>query len=108
MSLRERPRRLRVPRPGKVRRVRPDDELTLVEHLDELRTRIIVVLSVLAVALAVAFWQNAELLEFLRQPLPINPTTGQDYDFIALGPGEGFLTSLTVAIYSALLVTCRC
>jgi sec-independent protein translocase protein TatC len=101
----ERLRRRRVPRPGAVRRVRPDEELTLVEHLDELRTRIIVTLSVLAVALAVAFWQNAELLEFIRGPLPIDPDTGRQLDFLATGPAEGFLTSITLAIYAALLVT---
>jgi sec-independent protein translocase protein TatC len=105
MALLERRKRRKLPKPAKVRRVRPDEELTLVEHLDELRTRIIVVLSVLTVSLAVAFWQNAALLEFIRQPLPINPETGRQLDFLATGPAEGFLTTITLAIYASLLVT---
>ena len=36
----------------------PDDELSVVEHLDELRTRIIVSASVLVVAVSLCFWQN--------------------------------------------------
>ena len=35
-----------------------DDRLTMVGHLDELRTRIIVSLIALAVAFGVCFWQN--------------------------------------------------
>ena len=40
-----------------------EDRLTLVEHLDELRTRIIISLAALAVAFGLCFWQNHLLLD---------------------------------------------
>jgi sec-independent protein translocase protein TatC len=54
------------------RRIRPvghEEHLTLVEHLDELRTRIIITLAFLAVAFAVCFWQHDRLLDLLGRPL---------------------------------------
>jgi len=46
-----------------------EERLSLVEHLDELRSRIIVSLLAVAVAFAVAFWQNKRLLAFLARPV---------------------------------------
>jgi sec-independent protein translocase protein TatC len=46
-----------------------DQHLTLVEHLDELRTRIFVSLGFVAVAFAVCFWQHDALLNLLNHPL---------------------------------------
>ena len=46
------------------------DELTLVDHLDELRSRLIVSLAAFGVALALCFWQNHLLLEIANSPLP--------------------------------------
>ena len=44
-----------------------EDRLTLVEHLDELRTRIIVSLVAIGVAFALCFWQDALMLEIDRK-----------------------------------------
>ena len=41
---------------ARIKAVSPEDRLTLVEHLDELRTRIIVSLAVFGVALATAIY----------------------------------------------------
>lgn len=51
------------------------ERLTLVEHLDELRSRLIVCVSVLAVAFAVCLWQNNALLHILNQPLAQSTAT---------------------------------
>ena len=53
-------------------RLRPighEDTLSLVEHLDELRYRLIISLVVLGVAFAVCYWQNAWLLDTINKPL---------------------------------------
>lgn len=46
-----------------------EDRLSLVEHLDELRSRLIVCASVLLVAFTVCAWQNGALLSILNDPL---------------------------------------
>jgi sec-independent protein translocase protein TatC len=53
-------------------RLRPighEDRLSLVEHLDELRTRLIISLVILGVAFAVCYWQNDWLLNTINKPL---------------------------------------
>jgi sec-independent protein translocase protein TatC len=52
-----------------VRRLGHEDTLRLVDHLDELRTRLIVSLAVLGVAFALCFWQNHALLRLVNAPL---------------------------------------
>jgi sec-independent protein translocase protein TatC len=52
-----------------IRAVHHDEHLTIVEHLDELRSRLIVSIGFVAVAFAVCFWQHNRLLNLLAQPL---------------------------------------
>ena len=52
-----------------LRPIKHDDRLSHVEHLDELRTRIIICGVTLAVAFGVCFWQNHVLLHILNVPL---------------------------------------
>jgi len=52
-----------------VRPVGYDDRLSLVEHLDELRTRLIVCVAALAVAFAFCAWQNNAILNIVNVPL---------------------------------------
>ncbi|HET9198915.1 MAG TPA: twin-arginine translocase subunit TatC [Solirubrobacterales bacterium] len=84
----------------RVKAVSHEDRLTLVEHLDELRGRIIVCVVVLGVALALCFWQNHLLLEVAQHPLP------DDHDqLITFGVTEPFTTTLTVSAYGALALS---
>jgi sec-independent protein translocase protein TatC len=85
-----------------VARIRPvdfEDRLTLVEHLDELRSRIIVSLAVFGVALALCFWQNHLLLDIANNPLP------GDFTPSTFGVAEAFTTTLTISAYAALLIS---
>jgi len=91
-------------------RVRPvgyEDRLTLVDHLDELRTRIILALVAFGIAWAICGWQNHFLLEVVNEPL-------QDLDQELLGGGakpisfgvtEQFTTTLMVSAYGGLLLS---
>jgi sec-independent protein translocase protein TatC len=49
-----------------------DDRLSIVDHLDELRSRLIVSLVALLVAFGLCFWQNHALLDLLNRALPQN------------------------------------
>jgi sec-independent protein translocase protein TatC len=84
------------------RRIRPishDDRLSIVDHLDELRTRIILSLVAFGIAFALTSWQNHLVLEIVNDPLPdgIQPIT--------LGPAEPFYTTITNSAYAALLIS---
>jgi sec-independent protein translocase protein TatC len=83
----------------RVKAVSHEDRLTLVEHLDELRTRLIVCGVVLGVALALCFWQNHLLLEIAQGPLPSNHDR-----LITFGVTEPFTTTLTVSAYGAIVL----
>jgi sec-independent protein translocase protein TatC len=51
------------------RPVAHDDRLSLVEHLDELRNRMIVALIAFAVCFGFCFWQNDRILDVMNVPL---------------------------------------
>jgi sec-independent protein translocase protein TatC len=69
----------------------------LVEHLDELRTRIFVCLGALAVGFAIAFAFRGHLLHWLNAPLPSDRQKP-----ITLSVAEPFLTSMKVSLLAAL------
>jgi sec-independent protein translocase protein TatC len=58
--------------PARVKPVRHDARLSVVDHLDELRTRLIVSLLALVVAFGICFWQNHQLLSLVNRPLAYN------------------------------------
>src|ERR1039457_3373567 len=55
--------------PSAIRTIGHEDRLSLVDHLDELRSRLIISAAVLAVAFGVCLWQNHELLHIVNKPL---------------------------------------
>jgi len=75
-----------------------EEEATLVEHLDELRGRILVSLAAVAVATAVAFGFHNRILDWLARPLP--PVHRH---LAAFGVTEPFSVSVTVSLYAGLL-----
>src|SRR6185436_7975491 len=73
--------------------------MTLVEHLDELRNRLIFCGVALVVASIFCFWQNHLLLDIANGPLP------DDVEPLTFSPSEPFMTTLTLVLYSAILLT---
>ena len=86
--------------PRRVGPVSHEDRLSLVEHLDELRHRLIVCAAAFAVALALCFWQSDLLLEIASGPLP-----AAHKKLITFGVTEPFTTTLTVAAYGAIILS---
>ncbi len=85
---------------AKLKPVRHDEQLSLVDHLDELRSRIIYSLIFLAIAFAVCFWQSDWILDLAAAPLP------DEYQaLIVLAPTEAFMTTVTVSVYAAIIVS---
>src|SRR5215203_4160798 len=89
-----------------MRRIRPishEDRLSVVDHLDELRSGLIVSALAFVVAWALTAWQNDLVLEIMNAPLP-DGHGGKQIEPITLGPAEAFYTTLTNAAYFALLL----
>jgi sec-independent protein translocase protein TatC len=55
------------------------DRLSVVAHLDELRSRLIICTLALAVAFGICFWQNHALLSVLNRALPMAPKTSSNH-----------------------------
>ena len=52
-----------------IRPVGHDDRLSLVEHLDELRTRLILCIVAFVLAFSLCYWQNDRILDIVNKPL---------------------------------------
>jgi sec-independent protein translocase protein TatC len=76
-----------------------EDRLPLAEHLDELRTRIVISISALALAFTLCFWQNSRLLDIANSPLPGDRTP------ITFGVAEPFTTTVTITLYAAIVIS---
>ena len=76
-----------------------EDRLTVVEHLDELRTRIIISIGAFALAFTLCFWQNDRLLDIANAPLPGNRAP------ITFGIAEPFTTTVTITAYAAIVIS---
>jgi sec-independent protein translocase protein TatC len=77
------------------RRLRHGEEATLVEHLGELRARLLIALGAIAVAFAVTFAFHEQLIEWLSRPLP------DDKELVTFGVTEPFFTAIKVSFYGA-------
>ncbi|HEY1834286.1 MAG TPA: twin-arginine translocase subunit TatC [Solirubrobacteraceae bacterium] len=67
-----------------------EDRLSLVDHLDELRSRLIICGAVLVVAFGFCFWQNHELLRIINKPL-------QEQTSKQIANGRGTLGQASIA-----------
>lgn len=81
------------------RRLKPDEEATLVEHLGELRTRIYICLAALIAGVSVSFTFHRNLIHWLELALP--PERRQ---LITISPAEPFLTAMWISIYAGFIL----
>jgi sec-independent protein translocase protein TatC len=83
---------------AKIRPVSHEDRLTIVEHLDELRTRLIISALAFVVAFAFCIWQDNWILDILNDPLDGRQP-------LTFGVAEPFTVTLTVAAYAAIVLS---
>ena len=76
------------------RRLAYGEEATLVEHLGELRTRLVIALLSLAVGFAVAYAFRGHVLHWLNAPLP-----ARLHKPVTFGVAEPFITSVWVSLF---------
>jgi len=80
------------------RRLAHGEEATLVEHLGELRTRLLIALGSVGVAFIVAFAFQERILRWLSEPLP------DDKQLVTLGVTEPFFTAVKVSLYAGIAI----
>jgi sec-independent protein translocase protein TatC len=81
------------------RRLSHGEEATLVEHLGELRARIVVSLIGITLGFIVAYAFHGHLVKWLEDALPANHRK-----LITLSPAEPFLTSMWISLYAGFLL----
>lgn len=59
-----------------LRPIRHEDRLSVIDHLDELRSRIIFCGVALLIVFGICFWQNQTLINVLNHPLPASASSG--------------------------------
>jgi sec-independent protein translocase protein TatC len=80
------------------RRLDHGEEATLVEHLDELRSRLVIALVAIVPIFLVTFAFHERIMEWLTGPLP------EDKRLVTLGVTEPFTTSVKVSMIAALAI----
>ena len=85
----------------------PDDRMTLIEHLAELRSRIIRCLLAVVVGIIVLLALYDHVLDFLRRPyesLCSRNKPNLDCQLFTLGPLEGLTTRLSICTYGGIVL----
>ena len=82
------------------RRLGHGEKAALVEHLEELRARLFVVLAACALTSALAFAFHSHILAWLNHPLPAD-----NRKTVTLGVAEPFTVSLTVSLWAGFLLS---
>lgn len=83
----------------RTRRLPREEEASLVEHLDELRQRIIVTVTAVAVTTAAAYTVHGRILDLLTRALPAGHR-----QLTTLGVAEPFSVSIAVSLYAGILL----
>lgn len=80
------------------RRLSYGEEATLVEHLEELRSRLIVCLLAVAASFPLTYYFHETLIDWLMRPLP------EDRELITIGVAEPFTTAVKLSFYASLAI----
>jgi sec-independent protein translocase protein TatC len=83
----------------RTRRLSREEDATLVEHLEELRRRVLTALAAVAVGTAVAFVFHGRILDLLARPLP-----PEHRHVAAFSVTEPFTVSVSVSVYAGILL----
>ncbi len=74
-----------------------EKRLTLIEHLDELRKRIIICLIATVASSSICYLKSKELLELIIRPLP---------NAVFISPVEVFVVYIKVSLFCGLVLAC--
>jgi sec-independent protein translocase protein TatC len=73
------------------------NEMTLVDHLSELRSRLVKILIAVGLGSVVGFWFWRDIRNFLIAPLPTGTVQ-------VLGPGDAFVIAMRISIITGIIL----
>jgi len=76
--------------------------MTLSEHLEELRTRLLRCAAAASIGAGLAFWKAEHVFRFLRAPLDEAIEKYKNTRLIQTSLAEGFMASMVIAIFAGL------
>jgi sec-independent protein translocase protein TatC len=76
--------------------------MTVIDHLGELRRRVVISIVAIVVGMVVAFIEKDRVFDIIKRPL-LN-MKGVNADLVTFSPTEPFMTVLKVSIYAGLLL----
>lgn len=79
-----------------------ETQLSLAQHLTELKNRIIFCLLFLFATFCICYFYSAEIYQFLLEPLAESFGDNENRRLIYTSPAEGFVTFTKVAFYASL------
>ena len=79
-----------------------DERAPFLEHLEELRSRLIYSLAGIGVGFFLSYWKIKEIFSFLA--IPLQGAMREDSAIVMIKMTEGFLTYLKLAFYSGFLL----
>ncbi|MGE5455452.1 MAG: twin-arginine translocase subunit TatC [Methylocystaceae bacterium] len=77
----------------------PDEKVTLIQHLDELRKVLVVSMVAIVIAAFGCFYFSDQLLTYIKQPL-----TNLNLQLYYIGVAEGFFIKLKLSLIAGLVV----
>jgi len=86
------------------RRSAPDDRMTVVEHLSELRRRLVISIVAVVAAAVFVFIVSPEIISFLVQFYTDATDRGPNNALIFTGPLDAFATRLKIATYGGIVL----
>ena len=83
-----------------------DSSAPLIEHLTELRTRLIHCVVAFLIGMVICFTVATPIFNFLTQPLcDVLSERGQDCDLIFISPQEGFFVAIKVSLLGGFILS---
>lgn len=74
------------------------EEMSIIEHLDELRKRILICAAFIVIFSILSYTKSEEITSLLKEPLG-------DIDLVFITPIEGFVTKLMVAVFGGIVIS---
>jgi sec-independent protein translocase protein TatC len=73
-----------------------EGDMNILDHLDELRKRLIICAAAVVLFSIAAYWKSTEIANLIKGPLG-------DIELVYITPVEGFMTNLKIALFGGLV-----